>query len=300
MSVEGGKDVAKELISNINSCMGNDVKVFIADEAQRMSDAAQDVLLHDTEHLPEKVFLIMCTTDITRINKTLRSRAVKYYLPRISHSVMTSFVLSNLHNRCLRFQSLPMVAELISTISEHKPREALSIIDALGYNRDVSLTELNSVLQMPDVSEFKALLSTFNGSITEGISKIFDMDITSQTQHQLCCYIVGVLKFMNGLPVYQYDVGTDLVQDVDARILTEFLYYVSDLQTFDKIKLLSAYMLAHPQGSQIANHTSDKIGSELIYMSKHTSASNNVEAVNTPLSRKRPTADDLLRNSSIH
>jgi hypothetical protein len=105
---------------------------------------------------------------------------------------------------------------------------------------------------------------------------------------------------MNGLPVYQYDVGTDLVQDVDARILTEFLYYVSDLQTFDKIKLLSAYMLAHPQGSQIANHTSDKIGSELIYMSKHTSASNNVEAVNTPLSRKRPTADDLLRNSSIH
>jgi hypothetical protein len=189
---------------------------------------------------------------------------------------------------------------LISTISEHKPREALSIIDALGYNRDVSLTELNSVLQMPDVSEFKALLSTFNGSITEGISKIFDMDITSQTQHQLCCYIVGVLKFMNGLPVYQYDVGTDLVQDVDARILTEFLYYVSDLQTFDKIKLLSAYMLAHPQGSQIANHTSDKIGSELIYMSKHTSASNNVEAVNTPLSRKRPTADDLLRNSSIH
>lgn len=300
MSVEGGKDVAKELISNINSCMGKDVKVFIADEAQRMSDAAQDVLLHDTEHLPDKVFLIMCTTDITRINKTLRSRAVKYYLPRLSHSTITSLVLKELQSHNLRFQNMPMVAEMISTISDHKPREALSIVEALGYDRTVSLTELSSVLQMPDVSEFKSLVSTFKGSVTEGISKIFSMDITSQTQQQLCCYIVETLKFMNGIPVYMYDVGTDIVTDIDQRTLTEFLYHLSNLQNFNKVTMLSAYLMAHPNGVSVASHSVDKIDNEILYMSKHATVTNNSEEVFTPLSRKRPTAEDLLRNSSIH
>lgn len=296
MSVEGGKDVAKDMITHINSCMGSDVKVFIADEAHRMSSAAQDVLLHDTEHLPSKVFVIMCTTDITSINKTLLSRAVKFYLPHLSRSAMTSLLLKSIKERNLVFPDASQAASLIAEIAEYKPREALAILEGLGNQRYVSYQELNSVLQLNDTESFKTLLYSFNSGITEGITIIYEMDITYQTQTQLCRYISECIKYSQGVPVYLYDVTKDIAKDISVTVLTHFLYYVSNLTTFNTIKLLSAYLLAHPKGLSLSESKPDMLGNELRYMQNRKTI--NEQPVTSEVSRRRLTAEDLLRESS--
>lgn len=300
MSVEGGKDAAKELLTHINSCMGSDIKVFIADEAQRMSSAAQDVLLHDTEHLPPKVYIIMCTTDVTSLSKALRSRAVKYFLPHLPRSTMVSLLLKAMRDRNLSFPKNAQAADIIAEVSEYKPREALSILESLGSNRSVSFTELNTTLQLNDVSQFKQLLETFSGSLTEGISTIFSMDVTSQTQMQICRYITECLKYMQGIPVYMFDVTNDLVTDVHKDVLVHFLYYLSSLTTFDTIKFLSAYLMAHPNGMSVAQAGGDKLQAERMYIARQnvvTTGQADSDAV--PKRRHRPSAEELLRKSSL-
>ena len=64
MSINGGKDTAKEVEANLSlGLSGLDKKVIILDEAHDMSDAAQEAFLVSTEYLPKGVYLFMCTTD---------------------------------------------------------------------------------------------------------------------------------------------------------------------------------------------------------------------------------------------
>ena len=76
MSINGGKDTAKEVEANLSlGLSGLDKKVIILDEAHDMSDAAQEAFLVSTEYLPKGVYLFMCTTDSLNLKATLKSRA---------------------------------------------------------------------------------------------------------------------------------------------------------------------------------------------------------------------------------
>ena len=62
MSINGGKDTAKEVEANLSlGLSGLDKKVIILDEAHDMSDAAQEAFLVSTEYLPKGVYLFMCS-----------------------------------------------------------------------------------------------------------------------------------------------------------------------------------------------------------------------------------------------
>jgi len=55
-------------------------RVFILDEAQRISDAAQNLLLKHFEDAPKTTTWIICTTNPTKILRTLKNRCVYYRL----------------------------------------------------------------------------------------------------------------------------------------------------------------------------------------------------------------------------
>ena len=59
-------------------------RVFILDEAQRISGTGKDVLLKFFEDCPETSVWIICTTDPQKIVKALRERCVAYHLPLLS------------------------------------------------------------------------------------------------------------------------------------------------------------------------------------------------------------------------
>ena len=67
-------------------------RVFILDEAQRMSTAAQNLLLKPFEDCPDTAVWIVCTTDPQRILKPLRSRCVTFQLASLRASGVKTLV----------------------------------------------------------------------------------------------------------------------------------------------------------------------------------------------------------------
>jgi len=67
-------------------------RVFILDEAHRVSPEAQSVLLKPTEEPPESTIWVICTTDAHKILKTLRRRFTTFPLQPIKHKVVEEFL----------------------------------------------------------------------------------------------------------------------------------------------------------------------------------------------------------------
>lgn len=62
----------------------SDVKVIILDEVQKLSAAAQQVLLKTTEDPGQDLYYIMCTTDSDKISPALKSRAVRFKITPVN------------------------------------------------------------------------------------------------------------------------------------------------------------------------------------------------------------------------
>jgi DNA polymerase III subunit gamma/tau len=63
---------------------GKDYKVFIIDEAHRLSAQAQDAMLKTLEDGPKHCFFIICTTDAHKIKKAIKTRCLKYEVETLS------------------------------------------------------------------------------------------------------------------------------------------------------------------------------------------------------------------------
>ena len=76
-----------EEVANVKAdlCLGFSTtsrKVIIMDEAHGMSEQAQDSLLTSFENLEQGVYIIICTTDITRLRDAFKSRCIiRSFLP---------------------------------------------------------------------------------------------------------------------------------------------------------------------------------------------------------------------------
>lgn len=77
------EDMEKILEMSSFAPMAGRRRVFILDEAQRISAAAQNLLLKDTEEPPRTTVYIICTTEPGKLLKTLRGRCVSYELRKL-------------------------------------------------------------------------------------------------------------------------------------------------------------------------------------------------------------------------
>lgn len=68
----------------------SDKKVIILDEVQKLSAAAQQVLLKTTEEPGEDLYYIMCTTDPEKISPALKSRAVRLKITPVNREGIRS------------------------------------------------------------------------------------------------------------------------------------------------------------------------------------------------------------------
>lgn len=247
MSVNGGKDTAKEVESNLSLGLTNfTTKVIICDEAHGMSEAAQDVFLVSTEYLPDGVYLFMCTTDSINLKPTLKSRAFTLHLNHLTNKEMVALLKRTVDANHLKLQAESTTLSLIAAWADGKPRIALNLLEGFGEGSAVSTDMVKEFIDYMGVDDVLPLLSCLSGSMTLGLSYINEMKLNSS----LVPVLVECLKVKQGMATYKLSLTDshkvrDQLADVNTNNLIKFIYLVAGAPKLSRSVIISAFLQAH-------------------------------------------------------
>jgi len=266
MSVEGGKEAAKEVLEAMQSKFIQGNKVLILDEAHGMSDAAQDVFLTDTEYLHnDNAYIIMCTTDTLHLKKTLKSRAVSYKLSRPSTKEIISLLKTELARRNLRVQREDTTLNLIATWSECKPRKALNFLEAFGTDNNIEMDAVKELIGFTSVDDIIPILKYLGGSMALGIAYISEMSFSNS----FIDITVEALKLKLNQPSYKLTLEEqrrlkEALVYVSEEALVTFTYHLCDRGT-NSYEVIAAFLKAHPSHKRISAPSNEVMQMEAEY-----------------------------------
>ena len=136
-----GIDDMREIIDQMNfKAFGpNKSKVVIIDECQRLSKQAWDSLLKPTEEPNGSNSWILCSTEPTKIPKSITSRCVPpsgYQLKKVDNSKIKGLLTSVITAE--KFTLNPSIVTLITMNCNGSPRQALKYLESLQDEKDVN------------------------------------------------------------------------------------------------------------------------------------------------------------------
>ena len=255
MSINGGKDTAKEVEANLSlGLSGLDRKVIILDEAHDMSEAAQETFLVSTEYLPKGVYLFMCTTDSLNLKATLKSRAFTLHLQHLTQADMVSLLTRYVRDRGLRLQAESSTIQMIAAWADGKPRIALNLIEGFAPGSAVSSATIKEFIDYLSVDDVLPVLSCLSGSMTQGLSVISEMKLNGS----LVPILVEILKVKSGMASFKLSL-TDVhriraqLNGVSVETLTKFIYLVAALPKLSRTGLISAFLQSHTDRSFLSS-----------------------------------------------
>ena len=255
MSINGGKDTAKEVEANLSlGLSGLDRKVIILDEAHDMSEAAQETFLVSTEYLPKGVYLFMCTTDSLNLKATLKSRAFTLHLQHLTQADMVSLLTRYVRDRGLRLQAEASTIQMIAAWADGKPRIALNLIEGFAPGSAVSSATIKEFIDYLSVDDVLPVLSCMSGSMTQGLSVISEMKLNGS----LVPILVEILKVKSGMASFKLSL-TDVhriraqLNGVSVETLTKFIYLVAALPKLSRTGLISAFLQSHTDRSFLSS-----------------------------------------------
>lgn len=154
-----GVDAARALaqLGTIRPLTG--ARVIILDECHRLSKEAQDVLLKPTEEPPAWCYWFFCTTEPTKLSKTLAGRCFKVQVNELA----TKDAVKVLVTKALKFlKAKPEVADALAVEIFHKgianPRGVLEAVEAFTLGGKIAANEGGGVLA------FDAVRAYFQGN----------------------------------------------------------------------------------------------------------------------------------------
>jgi DNA polymerase-3 subunit gamma/tau len=127
----GGVDDARELRERAPTApaQGRE-KVYIIDEAQRLSREAFDALLKVFEEPPPGVRFVLCTTEPHKMPSTIVGRCQKFEFRRVPAETIAAHLAEVAKQESIHVD--PGAAEVIARESEGSVRDALSLLDQVS------------------------------------------------------------------------------------------------------------------------------------------------------------------------
>jgi hypothetical protein len=155
-------------------------RVYIFDEAQKLSTASQNVLLKYFEDSPKSTVWMICTTESDKIIKTLRRRCSKLDIPQLKDEDVSELVRRAIKFVGAKESPKPLIKALleegqrspgfiVSAVEEYltgeKPEKAARVgedskIDTLGICRGVkngNWAKIRRILQEAEVDDTKVI-----------------------------------------------------------------------------------------------------------------------------------------------
>ena len=136
----GGVDDARELRERAPTApaQGRE-KVYIIDEAQRLSREAFDALLKVFEEPPPGVRFVLCTTEAHKMPPTIVGRCQKFEFRRVPAQTIAAHLGTVAEQEAFALD--PAAAEMIARESEGSVRDALSLLDQAALLGGGKVTE---------------------------------------------------------------------------------------------------------------------------------------------------------------
>jgi DNA polymerase-3 subunit gamma/tau len=183
-------------------------KIYILDEAHQLTDAAWNALLKLIEEPPPHLVFVFCTTDLSKVLPTVRSRCQTFVFAR---------------------PRLPDLVKLLSRIAAAEgieaPEQALALIarSARGAFRDaVSTLDQLSAATEGKVS-VQSVLQLLGAVEEEALFRLLDLVVDRDT--------AGALTFVEDLSEQGQDLGrlvTDLLEHLRHLLLVQHMGEVPD------------------------------------------------------------------------
>lgn len=297
MAKDSGKDTAKEVLAELSPSMSTTGrKVVICDESHAIVESAQDVFLVETEYIPKNTYLIMCTTDKSKLKATLLSRAVCIPLSALTTSQMVQVLKKEAASRNLTIQGGDTMLRIIAEWADNKPRAALNILNAFGENDVVSTEIVREFIGSMDISEILPLATSLAGSLTYGLTFISEMKFSDG----LIDSLVEVLRIKMGQPSYkvsleQYQDAKRKLENVPEEAIMKLLHSVAGAPKLNRATMVSAYISAHMSYERIFNSGREVLVEEQTQKLASRSLAPDVKSHEHI---KAPTLDDMLANSN--
>lgn len=297
MSVEGGKDAVKDVLTEFNTALVKGNKVIIMDECHGMSSDAQDVLLNDTDtgRIPNNLYVILLTTEISKIKSQLRSRAVCIHLNRLNANYMLDILKSEVQERGLEIQGGDVTLGLIANWAEYKPRTALSILDTFSKGSKVSAKLIKELIGYLEVEDVLPIVTSLTSSLTWGLDYIGKLRI-DQSIVDVC---IEILKVRLGNPSYKlrvdemHKVKMEII-NIPEETLMKFVYTIAGESHLTRSKLIAAFIKCHISYDRVMNHNPNTLKEEEVQRSQQTTPPKIINPVESA-----PTMNDLLANCKI-
>lgn len=297
MAKDSGKDTAKEVLAELSPSMSTTGrKVVICDESHAIVESAQDVFLVETEYIPKNTYLIMCTTNKSKLKATLLSRAVCIPLSALTTSQMVQVLKKEAASRNLTIQGGDTMLRIIAEWADNKPRAALNILNAFGENDVVSTEMVREFIGSMDISEILPLVTSLAGSLTYGLTYISEMKFSDG----LVDALVEVLRIKMGQPSYkvsleQYQDAKRKLEKVPEEAIMKLLHNVAGASKLNRATMVSAYISAHMSYDRIFNSGREVLVEEQTQKLASRSLAPDVKSHEHI---KAPTLDDMLANSN--
>lgn len=146
-----GVDPMRELVEmgNHQSLSGKGRRAFIIDECHTLSKPAWQALLKLLEEPPEHLYLMLCTTELSKVPDTILSRCYHVVLRPLKPEE-----LGDLLTTVAELEDWPVAADVMQAVlqsAEGSPRKALSLLQAVhdAPNRD----EVKRIINLMDASD---------------------------------------------------------------------------------------------------------------------------------------------------
>jgi len=183
-------------------------KVYILDEAHQLTDAAWNALLKLIEEPPPHLVFVFCTTDLSKVLATVRSRCQTFVFqrPRLQDLVKRLRMIADAEKIDAPDQALALIARG----ARGSYRDAESTLDQLAAATENDVT-VQAVLQLLGTVEEEALF------------RLCDLVVDRDT--------AGALAFVEDLSEQGHDMGrlvTDLIEHLRHVLLVQHMGDVPD------------------------------------------------------------------------
>jgi len=163
----GGKDAVDKITKSLAySPLASKYKVLIFDEAQKLTPAAQDLLLKEIEDGYDHVYFIFCTNEPEKLKKTFSDRNRSMHFGHLSDTLLIAMLTNICDYEGAKYDG--NIIKYIVSVSKGTPRVAISYLDIVIDEASWDLDSIKSLLINQSIDEDNPNIMEIGKLLTSG------------------------------------------------------------------------------------------------------------------------------------